>query len=361
MTLSCSAASIFLRRSLQAPKNLKDYELNQQAFILYALAEAKVSEPNRAGALFDERERLDKFGKAYLALALELINDTAAAARIETLLSDLAGSAIVTSTSAHWEEGWVDLWNMNTDTRTTSIVILALARLNPEQPLAPNAVRWLMSARTADRWETTQENAWAIMGLTEWMAATGELEGNYDWQVRVNGDELGKGTVTPSTVQNVTALRADIKELLLDQTNGVVISRTTGAGETGKGQLYYTAHLKTYQPVEKIEPVNRGFAVSRQYRLADCGQTEENEECPLVDQAQVGDIIAVKVTLVVPHVSHYVIVEDPLPAGTEAVDTGLRTTSQAVEGPDSRSRVRARTVTAGGGLPPTSSCGTRRR
>ena len=54
-----------------------------------------------------------------------------------------------------------------------------------------------MSARNADRWETTQENAWAIIGLTDWMAATGELEGNYDWQVTLNGQPLGEGTVTP--------------------------------------------------------------------------------------------------------------------------------------------------------------------
>ena len=50
-----------------------------------------------------------------------------------------------------------------------------------------------MGARKADRWETTQENAWAIMALTDWMAATGELEGDYDWQVTLNDAALGDG------------------------------------------------------------------------------------------------------------------------------------------------------------------------
>ncbi len=48
-----------------------------------------------------------------------------------------------------------------------------------------------MSARKAESWETTQENAWAIMALTDWMAATGELEGDYNWQVKLNGESLG--------------------------------------------------------------------------------------------------------------------------------------------------------------------------
>ena len=111
---------------------------------------------------------------------------------------------MISATAAHWEEGWTDYWNMNTDTRTTSIVLDALARLDPKNSLAPNTVRWLMSARKADRWETTQENAWAIMALTDWMVATGELEGDYAWQVLLNGAPLGQGTVTPATVGQPT-------------------------------------------------------------------------------------------------------------------------------------------------------------
>ena len=47
-------------------------------------------------------------------------------------------------------------------------------------------------------------------------------------------------------------------------------------GQTGKGQLYYTAHLKTYLPVEKVAPLNRGVIISRDYRLADCGLPQDD-------------------------------------------------------------------------------------
>ena len=40
-----------------------------------------------------------------------------------------------------------------------------------------------------------------------------------------------------------------------------------------------------------------------------------------------GDVIRVKLTIIAPHDLYYVVVEDPLPAGGEAIDTGLATTS----------------------------------
>jgi len=332
-------AADYLRGTLAAAEELTNWQLNRQAFTVYALAEAGQPEPNRAGALYEQRERLDNFGKAYLALALDLIGDEAAPDRIKTLLADLSGRAIVSATTAHWEEAQPDYWNMNTDTRSTAVVLAALAKLDPENALGPNVVRWLMTARQGDAWQTTQENAWAIIGLTEWMAATGELEGNYDWQVLVNGASLGEGTVTPQTVQDVTQLKADITQLLLDQTNGVVISRSAAAGQSGAGQLYYTLHLRTYEPVEQVAPRSRGLTVTREYRMVDCVQTQKTAlqllpACPPVTKAKVGDVLQARVTLVVPNYSHFVIVEDPLPAGTEAIDTSLRITSQTAQGPE---------------------------
>ncbi len=69
----------YLTESLAAPKKLEPWQLNQQAFTLYTLAEAGQMEPNRAGALYEAREGLSIYGKAYLAQALSLINDKAAA------------------------------------------------------------------------------------------------------------------------------------------------------------------------------------------------------------------------------------------------------------------------------------------
>ena len=47
-----------------------------------------------------------------------------------------------------------------------------------------------------------------------------------------------------------------------------------------------------------------------------------------------GDVINVKLTLIAPNDLHYVVVEDPFPAGAEGIDTSLATTSVVGEEPE---------------------------
>jgi uncharacterized protein YfaS (alpha-2-macroglobulin family) len=308
-------------------------EANRQAWILYVMAEAgesgRVSE--WIDSLYEGREKLSHYSRAYLALTLELLRP--GDERIKTLLADLNNDAILSATGAHWEESHYDWWAMNTDTRSTAIILDALTKLDPGNALIPNVVRWLMIARQEGIWETTQETAWALIALTDWMAFTGELEGQYDYAVALNGNLLDEGRVTPETIDQSVKLRVDVADLLSDVTNYLTISRGDGPG-----RLYYTAHLKVYLPVEEIEPLNRGVIVSRQYTRADCVPTED-EPCPEVSEAAVGDVIQVKLTVIAPHDLYYVVVEDMLPAGAEAIDTSLDTTSLLERSPALRRQV----------------------
>ncbi len=52
-----------------------------------------------------------------------------------------------------------------------------------------------------------------------------------------------------------------------------------------------------------------------------------------MQEAKVGDVIRVELEIIAPHDLYYLQVEDPLPAGAEAVDTSLATTSLLAQGP----------------------------
>src|SRR5690606_8686812 len=156
------------------------WELNRQVFTLYALARSGSPDVARTATMFEHRDRLDYYAKAFLALTFDLI-DPSDTSRTDTLVSDLVNGAVVSATGTHWEEETADIRNWNTDTRTTAIVLDALVRLRPDSDLLPNVVRWLMTARRADAWETTQETAWAVMALTDWMVTTGELDPAYTY------------------------------------------------------------------------------------------------------------------------------------------------------------------------------------
>jgi uncharacterized protein YfaS (alpha-2-macroglobulin family) len=214
---------------------------------------------------------------------------------------------------------------MNTDTRSTAIILDALARLDPDNALIPNVVRWLMVARQEGIWETTQETAWALIALTDWMVETGELEANYDYSVSLNQRELISDSATRENVQESVKLKVAIADLATDASNLLAITRADG-----NGRLYYSAHLKVYLPVEEIKPADRGIIVSRRYTLESClaeKMEDKTTNCPEVREARLGDVIRVDLTIIAPNDLYYVVVEDPLPAGAEAIDTGLATTS----------------------------------
>jgi len=323
----------YLNGELVSPSRLSTtWRANRQAFILYVLAEAGQPDVGRTTVLFENRAKLSHYARAYLALTFDLI-DASERSQIETLLSDLNSAAVLSATGAHWQENSRDWWNWNTDTRSTAIVLDALAKLDPDNDLAPNAVRWLMVARTAGHWETTQETAWSLIALTDWMVTTGELQGDYGWGVQLNGELLGQDNVTRENIQDETTLRVAVADLIQTEANRLFIEKGAGTG-----RLYYTAHLRTFLPVEEINALNRGVIVGREYTLASCNPQEldEGQTCPRVDEVEVGETVRVKLTIIAPNDLYYVVVEDPIPAGAEAVDVSLQTTSVVGEAPELR-------------------------
>ncbi len=314
----------YLRGTLKDTDTLRQYyEFNQQAYVLYVLGESGQGDANRVGQLYDARDKLSLYARALVALSIGKANPQDA--RLKTLFADLNGQAIQSATGTHWEEQYVDWWAMNTDTRSTAIILSALATLDPTNKLAPNVVRWLMMARTDGIWHTTQETAWSLIALTDWVRATGELQADYDFQAILNEQPIASGQASAQTLTQTVTVNVPMASLLRDVSNRLNILRGDGPG-----RLYYTAHLKAYLPVPSIKAVDRGIQVLRRYTRADC---TEGVKCPEVTQVKVGDVIRVNLTLIAPGDLYYVQLEDPLPAGADIVDTALATTSQIAEGP----------------------------
>ncbi len=293
-----------------------------QAFTLYVLAEA--GEPFPADTdvdLFAARAELEVTGRAYLALALG--RQDPADPRVRTLLEELRADAEITATGARWEVNLPRYWV--TTPRATALALTAFARLAPEDPLVPQATRWLMIARQADRWRTTQESAWAVMALTEVMLATGELDADYDWGVAFNGELLGEGRAAPETLRETAVFTVPAASMLQAWPNALEISRSEG-----DGVLYYTADLALYHPVEEIQAESRGMIVQRRYCAVEgtpqrAGQGAEFPECRPITSAQPGDLVEVRLTLILPRLRTYLVLEDWYPAGMEPVDSTLKT------------------------------------
>ncbi|MGQ9600094.1 MAG: Ig-like domain-containing protein [Anaerolineae bacterium] len=330
-------AVTFLRDNLPSVSRVDEpWEANRLAYQLYVLADYYATLKEEAGGqlglairLFDKRHLLSHYGKAFLAAALDLL-EPEERARLQTLLGDLSGDAVVSATGTHWEEAKPDYWNMNTDIRSTAIVLWAMSRLEPTSELLPNIVRWLMAMRQEGYWQTTQNTAWTLLALVGYMRASGELEGDFDYAVYLNGEQWVSGQVSKETITESRKLQIEVARLLVDQGNRLVLERLGPQGDqTGKGKLYYSASLRYYLPADQVKALDRGIIIARQYSPVD-------QPDRYVDQAQVGDVIRVKLIVIAPTDLYYVVVEDPLPAGCEGVDLSLKTTSVVGERPELR-------------------------
>jgi len=288
--------------------------LNRQAFLLYVLARAGQPDVSQSVRLYDSRAGMDLYAQGFLAQALALANP--ASPRLPAIVSDLVGAAAISAAGAHWDEDETDWRNWNTNTRSTAILLSTLIRVDPKNALLPNVVRWLMTARTDGRWKSTQETAWTLMALTDWLSASGELQADYTYAAALNGKDLGGGKAQAGGLKESKTLTVAVADLLQGEANRLVIARTGGPG-----RLYYTAYLNASLPVPEIQPLSRGITISRRYYHPD------NLKTPVVRAAQ-GETLLVKLTLVVPQDLHYALVTDPLPAGLEAVDSQLRSSPQ---------------------------------
>ena len=310
----------YLKNTFIVPtQTTPQWQLNRQAFVLYVLARAGAGDPARTSNLYDLRAQLSLWARALLAVTLATVDGNNS--RADVLISDLVSAASISATGVSWQEPTQDSYNWNTNTRTTAMIAHALIQLDPTNALIPNVIRWLMMARTADVWETTQETGWALLALADWGLATGDALQAYSYTVTLNDEELAAGAPPIDATTPLVFTQIPFDELQPENT--FTIER--GAGQGG---LYYTVFLQAFLPVNAVEPLANGIVIERQYSLLD-----DPDHAPITE-ARVGDEIQVRLTIIAPTDLLYVVINDPIPAGTDAVNPNLATSPQVGTQPD---------------------------
>jgi hypothetical protein len=316
-------AQEFLLSALPAPKMLtEDWRLEQLAFAQFVLSESGIENFGGLSQMLEERERLSPAGKAFLAMTME--NLSLDQQQILNLYSDLETGAVRTASGTFWENGQSCYCSFNnTPAANTAIVLYALARHDPASDTLPEAVRYLISTRNQEGdWDSAYQTAWAILSLTQTMEGTGEFTGDFQFLAAVNGTQVISGEAEgPAQLEGISA-SLPIQDLYPGDPNALTITRGAGTGT-----LYYRAHLNVTRPVQDVEPMGREMALSRYYSV-------ENEagEMEIRDTIPQGTLTRVHLTLTLEHDTYYLMVEDMIPAGTEILDTRLKT-SQQVEQP----------------------------
>jgi uncharacterized protein YfaS (alpha-2-macroglobulin family) len=199
---------------------------------------------------------------------------------------------------------------MSSSTRSTALALAAIVRIRPDDPTVMQTVRWLMSRRAPDGWGTTQETAYAVVALTDYLRASRELNSGSTYRVYINDQLAQQGTLSAGQIQQTIQIPAT---QLRDGTNRVRLER-----DRSNGRLYY----KITQRALIAGSTDRAagpIAVTRTYL-----DPKSNKPITTV---QPGDVIKVEVKVTMPDEGWYVAIEDPLPGGMEGVNEHLNTTS----------------------------------
>ncbi len=303
---------------------------NVRAYALYVLADLGQPDPGLTGALYEQRNKLDRYGLAYLAMALHIGNPpdsraggNQADARVTTVLDELKGAATVEGDLAYWQDSRHDYWGMGTSVRTTAVALSDLARTSSGDPLADQAVRWLMTQRRDGTWGTTQETSMALIALVDHLGNSRELQPDFTYLVLVNGKEKARVKVTRENVTQATHLIIPLREIPSGDAD-IRIVRIAEGEQTGAGVLYGSITFKRRRAGAEVRARNDGIAISRMYAAL-------NSSTPITT-TKLGEVVQVTVEINAPQGGQYVLVEDPLPAGLEPIDTSLATTAQQMQG-----------------------------
>jgi uncharacterized protein YfaS (alpha-2-macroglobulin family) len=211
------------------------------------------------------------------------------------------------------------------------VVTYVLAQLDPANTVVFNAVRYLAAHRnTRGVWSIGHENAWAMMALNEAMLGFGDLNADFAFHATLNGGPLASGDVSGNQVLAPVQAEVPLEFLSPTSPNLLTVQR-----EEGLGRLYYRAVLNVHRPVEDVKPIDAGMQVERIY----CESTlnsESTKSCQPISTVELGSDkpVTARLTLVLPHDSYYVMVEDFIPAGAEILNRSLKTSQQGIESTD---------------------------
>lgn len=294
-----------------------------RAYALYILSLLNKPQPAYLERLYAEKDSLSLFGKTLLFKALHYAkgSPTARAA----LLQDLLNKIRVSPSDAHFEddEGLDGRWIYSSNGRTTALILQTLIETGEDHPLLASVVRWLASKQRASsgRFSSTQENFYVFYGLNEF----------YSSRERVSADFTGKITLAGRTLleERFSPASREIKSAVLGLGKFKAEDRDTrGEGrelplkieKKGEGVMYYGARL-TYARTRPAGPRDEGIAVSKKIEPLDRGSKP-------ADAIKAGSLVVVTLELAVPQETLYAVVDDPLPAGFEAVNPSFQTESE---------------------------------
>ena len=285
-------------------------ELANMALAAYVMAALGAADPGLNARLYEAREGMPRYGQAFLLRAMKRAGASAPQLRVlrDGLLQAVRPGAAPLVRETFGGKATFDSvhWYMSSDVRSTAITLSALLEADPKNPAVGRLVRGLLKARRKDgRWYNTQDNIYSLVALSDF--ARTRAAGRATVTLALNGKRLARGKLKGS---RVLTLARPLSRLAPGK---LVISANAGS------RPRYTVRLVQARQAVAQGALDRGFTVTRAYLDPQTGAA--------LSSFKAGQLVKVRLTVKTPRRRVYVALSDPLPAGFEAVNSRLATSS----------------------------------
>ncbi|MEO1332510.1 MAG: MG2 domain-containing protein [Myxococcota bacterium] len=310
-------AASYLDGRLRAMKSRADrsgrsYEVARLASALRTLSELGKKRPALENRLYEGRSRLPLFAQTDLVRAMHTRAKTETA-EVRTVLADIESRAVRNNGSIRFaaddpEEYW---WAWDSEARATALVLQTLLQIRPSDDAIPLIVRGLVELDNETTFYATQGLTQTLIGLAE-AAEVLKNEGRKpSLTVSFSGEELVQSKSIGQAIERIS----------------VPGERIEGTGpfelavaNDGAGPLYFGGFFSYAYPADARLPARAsGFKLRRRYL--------DRSGNPMGGEVRVGDYVMVELKLEVDENGSMVVIDDPLPAGLEPVDTTLETSN----------------------------------
>jgi alpha-2-macroglobulin len=338
----------FLQRELQrldeegAIDSTVDSLWWNQGEVLYALARAGAPETALMAKLYDARADLTQ--RDQLALLRAMLEAGQTGERPRTLYTQIRNGLRLEGNRAALDGetyGAIPCWCISyllaDDTHLSAELLSIVVRADPKDPLAAALARELVARRVNGTWRNTLEDGYALTALVDYGRLAEAVPPDLALTVTAGAGQL------VSERWNGRSLESKSTDVAIAKLPKGSVPLTFNA--TGTGRVSYTARLTYARPLNTLRALDQGFAVVRSYEPYRRPVAPGATVAP-VDGGNVrpraaaqgttlgpstyaaGDIVRVTVSVSTAQVRTNVVIEDPLPAGFEAIDAQLESATQ---------------------------------
>jgi len=312
-----------LERGRRAAANLLrrvGSQLDQRAVLIYALSYSRRVPFDDVNRLLRDLDRVSTQGLAQLALAARRLGKDQS--RIVALIKSRIGAA------GSWKGGSSGWFSSRVE--GTAWAALALLELEPASPLPSRAADWLLGQRSGGLWGSTKETAACVLFLGRLCQKRRLRRAEGRLSVEINGKLAATTKFDGRSLKDATVIRFGEGDLKIGK-NRVRLRHK------GVGKLRYSLQIRCVAERKMTARASKSLRLKRRY-LRDFGASPsaakpgwsivrprfrpKGVDGVSLSSCLSGDRLWVELEIRAGEALSYVLVEDALPAGFEALREG---------------------------------------